>query len=38
MKMAKFGVFATPAVLIDGDIKCEWKVPGKEEIKKWITR
>ena len=37
MKIAKFGVFATPAVVINGDIKCVGKVPTVEEIKKWIT-
>ncbi len=37
MKIAKFGVFATPAVVINGDVKCVGKVPTVEEVKKWIT-
>lgn len=36
MKIAKFGVFATPAVVIDGDVKCVGKVPTVEEVKSWI--
>lgn len=37
MKIAKFGVFATPAIVINGDVKCVGKVPTVEEVKKWIT-
>ena len=36
MKIAKFGVFATPAVVIDGDVKCVGKAPSIEEVKAWI--
>ncbi|MBW2023312.1 MAG: thioredoxin family protein [Deltaproteobacteria bacterium] len=36
MKIAKFGVFATPAVVIDGDVKCVGKLPSVEEVKAWI--
>ncbi len=38
MEIAKYGVFGTPAVVVDGEVKCVGKVPDKEEIKKWITR
>ena len=37
MDIAKHGVFGTPAVIIDGEVKCVGKIPGKEEIKSWIT-
>ena len=37
-QIAKYGVFTTPAVVVDGDIKCVGKVPDKEEIKTWITK
>ena len=38
MEIAKHGVFGTPAVIIDGEVKCVGKIPGKEEIKSWITK
>ena len=36
MEIAKHGVFMTPAVVVDGDVKCVGKVPEKEDIRKWI--
>ena len=36
VKIAEFGVFSTPAVIVDGDVKSVGKVPGKEEVKGWI--
>lgn len=36
MKIAKFGVFATPAVVINGDVKCVGKAPCVEEVKAWL--
>ena len=36
MKIAKYGVFATPAVVIDGEVKCVGKAPTVEEIKSWV--
>ena len=38
MEIAKYGVFGTPAVVVDGEVKCVGKVPTKEEIKSWIIR
>lgn len=38
MEIAKFGVFATPAVVINRDVKCVGKVPTVEEVKNWITK
>lgn len=35
-EIAKYGVFVTPAVLIDGEVKCVGTVPKKKEIKKWL--
>ena len=37
MEIAKFGVFGTPAVVIDGDVKAVGKVPSIEEIKAWLN-
>jgi len=38
MEIAKFGVFGTPAVVVDGVVKCVGKVPTKDEIKGWIMK
>ncbi|MFO7760457.1 MAG: thioredoxin family protein [Desulfobia sp.] len=36
MKIASYGVFGTPAVLVDGEVKSVGKVPKKDDIKKWL--
>lgn len=36
MKIASYGVFGTPAVVIDGEVKCVGKIPSEEDIKKWL--
>jgi small redox-active disulfide protein 2 len=36
-QIAKLGVFSTPAVVIDGQIKCVGKVPTKAEALAWLT-
>ena len=36
-EIAKLGVFSTPAVVIDGEIKCVGKVPAKNEVTDWIN-
>ena len=38
MKIAGYGVFGTPAVIVDGNVKCVGKIPSKEEIKGWINQ
>jgi len=38
MEIAKYGVFVTPAVVIDDDVKSVGKIPQKEEIKSWIAK
>ena len=38
LKIAEFGVFGTPAVVVDGEVKSVGKIPGKEEVKGWITK
>ncbi len=35
-EMAKLGILSTPAVVIDGQVKCVGKVPTKKEILSWI--
>jgi len=36
-EMAKLGVLSTPAVLVNGQIKCVGKVPTKNEVLEWLT-
>lgn len=36
-QIAKFGVFSTPAVVIDGAVKCVGKVPSKAEALTWLA-
>ncbi len=36
MDIAGYGVFGTPAVVIDGEVKLVGKVPTKEEVISWI--
>ena len=38
MKIASYGVFGTPAVVVDGEVKSVGKIPDKEEIKNWISK
>jgi small redox-active disulfide protein 2 len=38
MEIAKAGVFMTPAVVVEGEVKCVGKVPSKEDVKKWIQK
>ncbi|HBI14068.1 MAG TPA: thioredoxin family protein [Desulfobulbaceae bacterium] len=35
-EIAGLGVFSTPAVVIDGQVKCVGKVPSKKEVLAWI--
>jgi len=37
MEIAGYGVMGTPAVVIDGEVKCVGKIPGKEEVKTWLS-
>jgi small redox-active disulfide protein 2 len=36
MEIAKHGVFGSPAVVVDGEVKSVGKIPTKDEIKGWI--
>jgi len=37
MAIAKFGVFGTPAVVVDGEVKIVGNVPKKDAVKTWLT-
>lgn len=38
MDIARFGVFGTPAVVVDGEVKSVGKIPSKEDVKNWIKK
>jgi len=38
MKIAKYGVFGTPAVVVDGQVKSVGKIPKKAEILAWLGK
>ena len=35
-EMAKLGIFSTPAVVIDGVVKCVGRIPKQAEVESWI--
>jgi len=35
-EIAKFGVFSTPAVAIDGEVKVVGKAPSKKDVLGWL--
>jgi small redox-active disulfide protein 2 len=36
MKIAGYGVMATPAVVVDGEVKSVGKVPKKQDVVAWL--
>ena len=36
MEIAGYGVFGTPAIVINGEVKSVGKVPKKEQVKNWL--
>lgn len=36
-KLGARGIIGTPALLINGKVKCAGRVPSKEQIKKWLA-
>ncbi|MBF0495572.1 MAG: TM0996/MTH895 family glutaredoxin-like protein [Deltaproteobacteria bacterium] len=38
MEIAKYGVFMTPAVIVDREVKISGKVPKKEDVTSWINK
>jgi small redox-active disulfide protein 2 len=37
MAIMNYGVSATPALVIDGEVKCAGRLPGVDEIVGWIS-
>jgi small redox-active disulfide protein 2 len=38
MEIAGYGVFGTPAVVIDGEVKSVGKIPSKNDVQSWIQK
>jgi small redox-active disulfide protein 2 len=38
MEIAGYGVFGTPAVVVDGEVKSVGKIPSKRDVLAWIGR
>ncbi len=36
-EIAQFGIFSTPAVIIDGDVKSVGNIPKQSEVENWIS-
>lgn len=36
MEIASYGIFGTPAVIIDGEVKSVGKVPSKDDVAGWL--
>jgi small redox-active disulfide protein 2 len=37
-EIAKHGIFSTPGVVIDGEVKCAGKIPSKADVLKWLGK
>jgi small redox-active disulfide protein 2 len=35
-EIARLGIFSTPAVIVDGNVKLTGRVPKKAEVKGWL--
>ncbi len=38
MQIASYGVFGTPSVIVDGQVKCTGKVPKKADVLSWLEK
>jgi len=38
MKIAGYGVFGTPAIVIDDEVKSVGKVPSKQDVLSWLKK
>ena len=36
-EIAKLGIFSTPGVVIDGEVKCVGRVPKQAEVEEWLA-
>ena len=35
-EIAQLGIFSTPAVVIDGEVKCVGRAPNQKEVEGWL--
>jgi len=38
MKIAGYGVFGTPAVVVNGEVKSVGKIPKKQDVLAWLKK
>ena len=38
MEIAGYGVFGTPAVVVNGEVKSVGKIPSKADVKSWLRK
>jgi small redox-active disulfide protein 2 len=38
MKIAGYGVFGTPAVVVDGEVRSVGKIPSKADVVSWLKK
>ena len=38
LQIASYGVFGTPSVIVDGEVKCTGKGPKKKDIISWLEK
>ncbi len=36
-KIAELGIFSTPAVVINGEVKCVGNIPKQSDVEKWLS-
>jgi small redox-active disulfide protein 2 len=36
-EIAQMGIFSTPAVVVDGEVKCVGRAPKQTEVEEWIS-
>ncbi len=36
-QIAALGIFSTPAVVVDGEVKCVGRAPKQAEVEEWIN-
>jgi small redox-active disulfide protein 2 len=36
-EIAQLGIFSTPAVVIDGEVKCVGRAPKQSEVEEWLS-
>ncbi len=38
LKISEYNVMATPAIVVDGEVKCTGKIPKRKEIMAWLGK